>query len=266
MSKNIEGIILSGLGGLYSVKADSGEVFPCRAKGAFRKAKMTPLVGDRVSIRPPEVAGEEYFMEEIFPRKNALIRPAMANLETLFVTFAPKNYGGGDTWEEKVEYFLSGYRALKAAAGDRLNILLGAEIRVDRHTGTDYLIYGLEEQTLFDLHDLIDDDLPTLSRRLREAGCLLVQAHPFRNGMKVTNPDLLDGMEVFNGNPSHDSRNSFAADWAHCYGLIPTSGSDLHHAGYPICGGIETDCEIKTNAQLLDALRSRRYKLLKTDL
>ena len=91
MSKNIEGIILSGLGGLYSVKADSGEVFPCRAKGAFRKAKMTPLVGDRVSIRPPEVAGEEYFMEEIFPRKNALIRPAMANLETLFVTFAPKN-------------------------------------------------------------------------------------------------------------------------------------------------------------------------------
>ena len=91
MSKNIEGIILSGLGGLYAVKADSGEVFPCRAKGAFRKAKMTPLVGDRVSIRPPEVAGEEYFMEEIFPRKNALIRPAMANLETLFVTFAPKN-------------------------------------------------------------------------------------------------------------------------------------------------------------------------------
>lgn len=91
MSKNIEGIILSGLGGLYSVKTDSGEVFPCRAKGAFRKAKMTPLVGDRVSIRPPEVAGEEYFMEEIFPRKNALIRPAMANLETLFVTFAPKN-------------------------------------------------------------------------------------------------------------------------------------------------------------------------------
>jgi ribosome biogenesis GTPase len=91
MSKNLEGIILSGLGGLYSVKTDGGEVFPCRAKGAFRKAKMTPLVGDRVSIRPPEVAGEEYFIEEIFTRKNALIRPAMANLETLFVTFAPKN-------------------------------------------------------------------------------------------------------------------------------------------------------------------------------
>ena len=91
MSNNIEGIILSGLGGLYSVKAESGEVYPCRAKGAFRKAKLTPLVGDRVSIRPPEVAGEEYFIEKINPRQNALIRPPMANLETLFVTFAPKN-------------------------------------------------------------------------------------------------------------------------------------------------------------------------------
>ena len=90
MSNNIEGIILSGLGGLYSVKAESGEVYPCRAKGAFRKAKLTPLVGDRVSIRPPEVAGEEYFIEKIYPRQNALIRPPMANLETLFVTFAPK--------------------------------------------------------------------------------------------------------------------------------------------------------------------------------
>ena len=179
------------------------------------------------------------------------------------VTFAPKHYSGGDTWEEKIEYFLSGYRALKEAAGDRLNVLLGAEIRVDRHTGTDYLIYGLEEQILFDLHDLNDDDLPTLSRRVREAGCLLVQAHPFRNGMKVTDPHLLDGMEVFNGNPSHDSRNAFAADWANCYGLIPTSGTDLHHAGNPICAGIVTGDEIKTNAQLLEILRSRQYTLIK---
>ncbi len=91
MNKNLEGIILSGLGGLYAVKVKSGEVFPCRAKGAFRRAGRTPLVGDEVSIRPPEVTGEEYFIEDIFPRKNALIRPAMANLETLFVTFAPKD-------------------------------------------------------------------------------------------------------------------------------------------------------------------------------
>jgi len=91
MNHNIEGIIISGIGGLYSVQNENKEVFPCRAKGAFRRKGLTPLVGDRVSIRPPEVSGKEYFIEEILERKNALIRPPMANLETLFVTFAPKN-------------------------------------------------------------------------------------------------------------------------------------------------------------------------------
>lgn len=91
MMKNIEGIIVSGVGGLYSVRTEDGAVYPCRAKGAFRKRGLTPLAGDHVSVRPPEVNGEEYFIEEIFERKNSLIRPPMANLETLFVTFAPKN-------------------------------------------------------------------------------------------------------------------------------------------------------------------------------
>ena len=91
MTNNLEGIIISGVGGLYSVRSDSGEIFPCRAKGAFRRKGLSPLVGDRVSIRPPEASGKEYFIEEIFERKNSLIRPPMANLETLFVTFAPKN-------------------------------------------------------------------------------------------------------------------------------------------------------------------------------
>ena len=91
MSKNIEGIIISGVGGLYSVKAANGEVYPCRAKGAFRKSGLSPLAGDSVVLRVPELSGEEYFIEQIMPRKNALIRPPMANLTTLFVTFAPKN-------------------------------------------------------------------------------------------------------------------------------------------------------------------------------
>ncbi len=91
MSNNINGIIISGLGGLYRVRAESGEVYACRAKGAFRRRGLSPLAGDCVSIRPPEVAGEEYFIEAIAPRKNELIRPPMSNLETLFVTFAPKD-------------------------------------------------------------------------------------------------------------------------------------------------------------------------------
>ena len=91
MMENLKGIIINGVGGLYFVRTENGEVFPCRAKGAFRKKGLSPLAGDFVSIRPPEVSGKEYFIEEIAERKNSLIRPPMANLQTLFVTFAPKN-------------------------------------------------------------------------------------------------------------------------------------------------------------------------------
>ena len=91
MTNHITGIIIHGVGGLYSVRDEKGQVFACRAKGAFRKKGLTPLAGDIVSIRPPEVSGEEYFIENIAERKNALIRPPMANLTTLFVTFAPKD-------------------------------------------------------------------------------------------------------------------------------------------------------------------------------
>ena len=177
-------------------------------------------------------------------------------------TFAEGNYSGGDDWSQKVDFFLSGYRALRDAAGDRLHVLLGAEIRVDSHSGTDFLVYGLTEEILYSLTDLLNDKPRVLSERLRAAGCLFCQAHPFRNNMKIVNPALLDGIEVFNGNPSHDSRNAFAAMWAEQHSLIPLSGSDLHHPHYPINGGILTDRPIETNEQLLAILRSGSYTLI----
>lgn len=82
-------LLLSGVGGLYTALTETGETRTCRAKGAFRKAKMSPLVGDRVYLREPEAEGEDYLIEEILPRKNALIRPPIANLDMLFVAFAP---------------------------------------------------------------------------------------------------------------------------------------------------------------------------------
>ena len=95
-------------------------------------------------------------------------------------TFSPENYLGGEDWQSHVDFFLSGYNELKKAAGDRLHILLGAEFRVDHHSGTDFLVYGLTERTLRnELVDLLFDNHRTLSERLRGAGCLFVQAHPF---------------------------------------------------------------------------------------
>lgn len=181
-------------------------------------------------------------------------------------TFQSGNYLGAPDWDAKVDFFLRSYEALKAAAKGKLNILLGAEVRVDSHQAQDYLIYGVTEEFLRSHSCLHSYHLQDLSRTVREAGLLFVQAHPFRNFMLVTPPKYLDGMEIYNGSTGHSPfRCEIAKLWAEHYDLIPTSGSDLHHPDKPISGGIETDEPITTNEQLLEVLRSRNYRILRND-
>lgn len=85
MSEFVKGIIVKGLGGLYDVKTDGGEVISCKAKGAFRHEKMTPYAGDRVVLKKSD---KGVVVEEIEERKNYLIRPPVANLDILFTVIA----------------------------------------------------------------------------------------------------------------------------------------------------------------------------------
>ena len=102
-----------------------------------------------------------------------------------------------------------------------------------------------------------------LSQSAREAGFLVVHAHPFRCGTHMMNPDLYDGYEVYNGNPRQQSHNELADVWADMNGKIKTSGSDFHKPGDPACGGIVTAERIRDNAALLRVLRSGNYTLLR---
>ena len=88
------GKIIGVSGGLYKIQTRDGETVFCRAKGAFRHSGLTPLVGDNVRLRfdGVTVKGDEsgggVVIEEVLERKNALIRPPMANLECMFVSMA----------------------------------------------------------------------------------------------------------------------------------------------------------------------------------
>ncbi len=167
----------------------------------------------------------------------------------------------GETWEERFTHFMSGYRSMKTYAGDRLNVLLGAELRFEG-SNNDYLIFGLTEEFLHEHPDLHKMTLKTFSPMAHEAGLLIVQAHPFRNGMKIVSPDLIDGYEVFNASPGHPSRNDIALHWCKKYNKLPTSGSDFHHEGASIAaGGILTDFPIVTIDQLCEVLHSKNYSL-----
>ena len=82
------GRIVKGISGFYYVFVAGSGIYECKAKGAFRKQQIKPLVGDLVEI---DVLSEENHLGnvvEILPRKNALIRPAVANVDQALVIFA----------------------------------------------------------------------------------------------------------------------------------------------------------------------------------
>lgn len=66
-------------GGFYYVDTAEG-LIECKARGRFRKTVGKPIVGDRVTleIQPEDGTG---YLQTIAPRKNSLIRPAVANLD-----------------------------------------------------------------------------------------------------------------------------------------------------------------------------------------
>ena len=82
MNMTIDGVILKGIGGFYYVKTAEG-VFECKAKGKFRKEKISPLAGDKVSVTIRN--DSENTIDEIYERKNSLIRPPVANIDKLFI-------------------------------------------------------------------------------------------------------------------------------------------------------------------------------------
>ena len=74
----MQGKIIKGIAGFYYIYAENDEIYECKAKGIFRKDKQKPLVGDNVEIEVLDEQEKEGSVTAILPRKNSLIRPAVA--------------------------------------------------------------------------------------------------------------------------------------------------------------------------------------------
>ncbi len=109
------GRLIKMTGGLYTVRLDAcsstagdapsplaGQTVECRARGQFRHARITPLVGDRVTVQYddtsfvsaadggvcPSADRTGLVLADIQPRKNSLIRPPLANVDTMLCVVA----------------------------------------------------------------------------------------------------------------------------------------------------------------------------------
>lgn len=83
-----EGIIIKGIAGFYYVEIDNQKVIECKARGKFRREKITPVVGDKAII---EISDDDKgVILEILPRTSLLVRPVVANVNQAFIVFAIK--------------------------------------------------------------------------------------------------------------------------------------------------------------------------------
>lgn len=160
--------------------------------------------------------------------------------------------------QKQIDFYLNGYRRMKGAAGDDFTVLLGMELR---HYGTanDYLVYGLDEDFLYRAGNLMVPWEKKAFKILHDEGYLVFQAHPFRTGMRRCNPDLLDGIEVYNGKCNKE-QNERALQWAKENNKLVCSGSDFHVIKNLAKGGIITDEPIKTNSDLIRILKAQSFE------
>lgn len=172
-----------------------------------------------------------------------------------------------------VRKFFDAAEVMRSAAGDRLHVLTGMELCFSG-CANDYLVYGMTEEKLLGLPNIIYLGLTEFFKWADKNDVLVIQAHPLRPGMTVKNPRYLHGIEVFNGSlgdhhPPHC--NDAAAAYADVFDryntsgkpLIRTSGSDHHNKGAVVNGGIETDAPICTMDELVAVLRSGEYSLIR---
>ena len=199
------------------------------------------------------------------PTKDVVEAYINADYSTLVLT----NHFGAKHETDKgnnhdIEIFLKSYEIAKDAAKGRINIILGMEINLSENKN-DYLIYGITEDFIYKNPHMYKLRIEDFSAFIHENGLLIYQAHPFRNHMTVVYPAFLDGIEVYNAHPRHDSRNSISKAWAELYDIKTISGSDTHQPPDLARGGILTETEITNSDELLDVLKNNNYELIISD-
>ncbi|MBR2883213.1 MAG: hypothetical protein IKB93_00335 [Clostridia bacterium] len=167
----------------------------------------------------------------------------------------------GESTEEKIKWYLQDYyKCCEEGALVGLNVILGAELRFTENNN-DYLIFGISPEDFKDIYKLLPYGIDTFYREYINEKNVIIQAHPFRDGMQSVNPESLDGVEVFNLHLNHNSRIGLAAKYAHENQLIATCGSDIHHYGQECLCGILTSKPLENSYDVSDVLKSRDYRM-----
>lgn len=167
----------------------------------------------------------------------------------------------GETVREKINWYLEDYyKCFEAGNLIGLNVILGAEIRFTENNN-DYLVYGICPEDLIDIYGMLSYGIDRFYREYKNENNIIIQAHPFRDGMQSVKPESLDGIEVFNMHPNHNSRIGIAAKYARENNMIAICGSDFHHCGQECLCGILTEKPIENSYDVAGVIKRRDYNM-----
>lgn len=139
-------------------------------------------------------------------------------------------YQGNEAKEEYIDAFLYDFERTEKYGNELgLKVYLGAEIRFTENNN-DYLVFGINKEMLSEIYDLLPLGIENFRKNYDMPNSVFIQAHPMRDGMQDVDTALLDGMEVYNMHPGHNSRVGLASVYANENKVpIIIAGSDFHH-------------------------------------
>ena len=161
--------------------------------------------------------------------------------------------------EEYIDFFMNDF--LETEKG--MKVYLGAEIRFTENYN-DYLVFGVTKEMLSEIYDLLPFGVEHFRANYAMPDSVFIHAHPKRKSATAIAPYLVDGIEVFNMHPGHNSGIGLAALQAKTEGhRIITAGSDFHHHDrqHEGLGAIRTKYIPEDNFELAKLLKSGDYAI-----
>ncbi|MBQ8578842.1 MAG: PHP domain-containing protein [Clostridia bacterium] len=180
--------------------------------------------------------------------------------DTVCVTnhfFEGGTYMGAD--DPVGKYLEDFYKTKEFGEAAGMTVILGAEYRFHENCN-DYLVYGIDEAFLRETVTQFGLTFREFYEKYNSPDRLILQAHPFRNGIEPIDGAHMDAIEAFNLHPGHNSRVTIASRYAQQENIpIVTIGTDLHHRGHEGTSSLRAKVKPQNGAELVALLRSKDY-------
>ncbi len=170
-------------------------------------------------------------------------------------------------YEDRLRFYFSDYEdAVRIGREIGISVFLGLELT---YKGTDFLIYGLNQDWFFAHPEIEEIKKSQELELLRNAGALIIQAHPFREASYIDHirlfPHHVHGVETINAARS-DFENKQAEAYAKAYGLISVAGSDIHNTAQKRFAGIMTSTPIINEQDFCQRIQSQDFSIFTKEI